>query len=88
MKQVKTIGMTTNGLTLVRRLADLKKAGLNALNVSLDTLQEDKYETITRRKGWSRVIAGIEHALQLGYNPVKVIKIIIEFIASSSNLFE
>lgn len=72
MKQVKTIGMTTNGLTLVRQLADLKKAGLNALNVSLDTLQEDKYETITRRKGWSKVIAGIEHALQLGYNPVKV----------------
>ncbi len=72
LKQLDTIGMTTNGLTLVRQLEGLQKAGLNALNISLDTLQERKFEKITRRKGWSRVMAGIEHALYLKYNPVKV----------------
>lgn len=65
--------MTTNGLTLLRHLSDLQKVGLNALNISLDTLNADKYEKITRRKGWSKVMAGIDHALQLGYNPVKVL---------------
>ncbi|XP_065200549.1 molybdenum cofactor biosynthesis protein 1 isoform X2 [Planococcus citri] len=71
-RTLKIIGMTTNGLTLTKQLADLQKAGLNALNVSLDTLDSEKFERITRRKGWSRVIDGIDYALQLGFNPVKV----------------
>lgn len=66
--------MTTNGLTLTKHLANLHRAGLNALNVSLDTLQPDKYGTITRRDGrlLKRVLAGIDLALQLGFDPVKV----------------
>jgi cyclic pyranopterin phosphate synthase len=47
-------------------------AGLTHLNVSLDTLRRDKFETITRRKGLSRVIEGLQVALDLGYDPVKV----------------
>lgn len=67
-----TIAMTTNGLTLTRQLVGLQKAGLNLLNISLDTLQAARYEKVTRRKGWERVIAGIDLAVQLGFNPVKV----------------
>lgn len=69
---IDTIGMTTNGLVLNRILPDLQKAGLTALNISLDTLNSDKFEKITRRKGWSRVMAAIDNAVQLGFNPVKV----------------
>ncbi|XP_034253806.1 molybdenum cofactor biosynthesis protein 1-like isoform X1 [Thrips palmi] len=69
---LKTIAMTTNGLTLTRQLVGLQKAGLNLLNISLDTLQSARYEKVTRRKGWERVIAGIDLAIQLGFNPVKV----------------
>ncbi|KAK3599625.1 hypothetical protein CHS0354_029081 [Potamilus streckersoni] len=69
---LKTIAMTTNGITLGRKLPELKDAGLNALNISLDTLIPPKFELIARRKGWDKVMQGIEKALELGYDPVKV----------------
>ena len=64
--------MTTNGLTLKRKLADLEKAGLNNLNISLDTLVPAKFEFISRRKGWDRVMNGIDAALQTTLEPIKV----------------
>ncbi|KAJ8965405.1 hypothetical protein NQ314_004157 [Rhamnusium bicolor] len=69
---VEVVAMTTNGLTLTRQLVALQKAGLDILNVSLDTLIPERYERITRRKGWQRVMMGIDLAVQLGYDPVKV----------------
>lgn len=47
--QPRQIGMTTNGVALASKLPDLVQAGLNSVNVSLDTLQADKWETLTRR---------------------------------------
>ncbi|XP_060844762.1 molybdenum cofactor biosynthesis protein 1 isoform X2 [Rhopalosiphum padi] len=69
--------MTTNGLTLTKLLVDLQRAGLNALNVSLDTLQQNTYGNITRRDGrlLKRVLAGIDLALQLGFSPVKMYRV-------------
>ncbi|KAL1462466.1 hypothetical protein WDU94_014298 [Cyamophila willieti] len=72
IKALKTIGITTNGLALTKQLVTLQKAGLDSVNISLDTLKPDKYEFITRRKGWSRVMAGIDLAVQLGYDNLKV----------------
>ncbi|XP_076276600.1 molybdenum cofactor synthesis 1 isoform X3 [Lasioglossum baleicum] len=69
---LKQVAITTNGLTLTRQLPSLQRAGLDAINISLDTLREDRFEQFTRRKGWSRVVAAIDLAIQLGYNPVKV----------------
>ena len=69
---LQTIAMTTNGVTLARKLPSLKEAGLDLLNISLDTLIPAKFEFITRRKGWDRVMNGIDTALDLGYEPVKV----------------
>ncbi|XP_064118994.1 molybdenum cofactor biosynthesis protein 1-like isoform X3 [Macrobrachium nipponense] len=69
---VKQLGLTTNGLLLKRRLRDLHKAGLTHLNISLDTLIPPKFELITRRRGWEKVIEGINEALELGYSPVKI----------------
>ncbi|XP_055602491.1 molybdenum cofactor biosynthesis protein 1 isoform X2 [Uranotaenia lowii] len=66
---LESVGITTNGLMLTRQLVGLQRAGLDALNISLDTLKAAKYEQITRRKGWERVIAGIDLAIQLGYKP-------------------
>lgn len=80
MDGLKTIAMTTNGLTLTRQLVGLQRAGLNLLNISLDTLQSARYEKVTRRKGWERVIAGIDLAIQLGFNPVKVSVLALMFI--------
>lgn len=63
------MGITTNGIMLTRLLVPMQRAGLDAINISLDTLIAKKYETITRRRGMERVIAGIDLALQLGYKP-------------------
>jgi cyclic pyranopterin phosphate synthase len=48
---IETVAMTTNGITLGRQLPALKAAGLDLINVSLDTLIPAKFEFITRRKG-------------------------------------
>lgn len=69
IENLESVGITTNGLMLTRLLVPLQKAGLNGLNISLDTMKAAKFEQITRRKGWERVIAGIDLAIQLGYKP-------------------
>lgn len=55
LEGLKTIAITTNGINLARLLPRLKEAGVNAVNISLDTLVPAKYEFIVRRKGigWS-----------------------------------
>lgn len=67
--KLENVSITTNGLVLTRNLVAYQKAGLDSINISLDTLQPKKYEEITRRKGFERVIAGIDLAVQLGYKP-------------------
>ncbi|XP_068343953.1 GTP 3',8-cyclase, mitochondrial isoform X1 [Pyrus communis] len=69
---LKTLAITTNGITLARKLPKLKECGLTALNISLDTLVPSKFEFMTRRKGHQRVMESINTAIELGYNPVKV----------------
>ncbi|CAH0553769.1 unnamed protein product [Brassicogethes aeneus] len=72
------VAMTTNGLVLTRQLVALQKAGLDILNISLDTINKSRYEKITRRKGLERVLMGIDLALQLDYNPVKINCVVIK----------
>ncbi|CAG0913303.1 unnamed protein product [Notodromas monacha] len=70
--KLETVTMTTNGIVLKTRLSALKDAGLDGLNISLDTLIPAKFEFLTRRPGWKKVMEGIETALSLGYSPVKL----------------
>ncbi|XP_054255221.1 molybdenum cofactor biosynthesis protein 1 isoform X1 [Indicator indicator] len=72
LEGLKTIAVTTNGINLTRMLPQLKEAGLNAINISLDTLVPAKFEFIVRRKGFHKVMEGIHKATELGYHPVKV----------------
>ncbi|XP_068865914.1 molybdenum cofactor biosynthesis protein 1 isoform X2 [Aphelocoma coerulescens] len=72
LQGLKTIAVTTNGINLTRLLPRLKEAGLNAINISLDTLVPAKFEFIVRRKGFHKVMEGIHKAAELGYHPVKV----------------
>eukprot|EP00057_Strongylocentrotus_purpuratus_P023045 XP_011677519.1 PREDICTED: molybdenum cofactor biosynthesis protein 1 isoform X2 [Strongylocentrotus purpuratus] len=72
LEGLKQIAMTTNGVTLAKRLPALKKAGLDLINISIDTLVPQKFEFISRRKGWHHVMRGIDAALEHGYDPVKV----------------
>ncbi|XP_068414211.1 molybdenum cofactor biosynthesis protein 1 isoform X1 [Eschrichtius robustus] len=72
LEGLRTIGITTNGINLARLLPQLQKAGLSAINISLDTLVPAKFEFIVRRKGFRKVMEGIHKAIELGYSPVKV----------------
>jgi molybdenum cofactor biosynthesis enzyme MoaA len=69
---LKKIAMTTNGILLTRRIKELKEYGLSQLNVSLDTLEEKKFEFVAKRRGWGKVMSAIDSALEIGYSPLKV----------------
>jgi GTP 3',8-cyclase len=66
---LRSLAMTTNGLLLSSRLEALKAGGVTHLNISLDTLREDRFETITRRKGLEKVLNAIDDAVAYGYRP-------------------
>jgi molybdenum cofactor biosynthesis protein A len=66
------IGMTSNGLVLKKHLSKLNEAGLDGLNISLDTLCPYKFQLITRRKGLERVKECIEEALKYENINVKI----------------
>ncbi|KAJ1754834.1 Molybdenum cofactor synthesis protein 1 [Coemansia sp. RSA 1752] len=69
---LKQIAMTTNGIALRRKLPLLRQAGMNGLNISLDTRNPRKFELFTRRKGCEHVLRAISEASALGYDFVKV----------------
>jgi len=66
------LAITTNGLLLEETAADLRRAGLHRVNISLDTLRRDRFATITRRDSHPRVMAGLRAALEQGLTPVKI----------------
>lgn len=63
---IKTVSMTTNGVLLEEHLDDLQHAGLDCVNVSLDTLNPQKYEVITGNNVLDKVLRGIDAAYQKG----------------------
>lgn len=66
------LSMTTNGATLALVANDLYDAGLRRLNVSLDTLDHERFKTLTLRNELDRVLEGIDAAVAAGFAPVKV----------------
>ena len=74
---LQTIGLSTNGIVLAKKLSKLHQAGLDNINISLDTLIPAKFELITRRKGWDRVIHGMNEALEMDFKNIKVIYLIV-----------
>lgn len=66
------LSMTTNGVLLSKYAADLKKAGLNRINISLDTVNPDYFCQITRNGDLEKVLEGIEAARNVGLEPIKI----------------
>jgi len=69
---IEDIALSTNGLLLEEQLDALLAAGLKRVNVSLDTLREDRFLEIARRPGLDRVLAGIDAAISRGLSPMKI----------------
>lgn len=74
---VKDIAMTTNGILLKKYAKDLKEAGLDRVNLSLDSLDPDKYRNITRGGNIEDFLAGIEEAKRVGLSPIKINTVLI-----------
>ncbi|MGD2104072.1 MAG: GTP 3',8-cyclase MoaA [Anaerolineae bacterium] len=71
------LAMTTNGVLLSQFAEDLARAGLQRVNISLDTLDEERFRTITRCGDLAGVLAGIEAARQAGLSPIKINTVVI-----------
>lgn len=77
---IKDIALTTNGI-LLEDLADkLKAAGLNRVNISLDTLDENKFKQITRGGDINKVLRAIQKCISIGLTPVKINTVLIKGI--------
>ncbi|MBU0629806.1 MAG: radical SAM protein [Candidatus Margulisbacteria bacterium] len=75
---VKTLAMTTNGILLSQYAKELKAAGLTRLNISLDSLQPERYRQITRCGELSEALAGIKAAREAGFSGTKLNSVLID----------
>ena len=71
------IALTTNAIGLDKRAAALKQAGLDRINVSLDTIDPETFETMARRPFLRRVLEGIDGAKAAGLDPVKINAVVL-----------
>ncbi len=76
--QLKDVGLTTNGVLLEQMAAGLRQAGMKRINISLDTLDAEKFERITGRNYWDKVWNGIMAAHELGFAPIKINTVVMK----------
>jgi cyclic pyranopterin phosphate synthase len=69
---IEEVCLTTNGVRLAELAPGLLATGLRHLNLSLDTLRRDRYRELTGSDHFSDVMAGLERAAALGFNPIKI----------------
>src|SRR5918997_2953662 len=69
--------MTTNALRLAQQAEALKAAGLTRVNISIDSLNPDRFRSMTRGGDLARVWAGIEAAERVGFGPLKLNAVVV-----------
>ncbi len=72
IKELNDISMTTNGILLEDFAEKLFLAGVHRINISMDSLNAEKYRKITRTGDLQKVLGGIEKARQVGFSPIKI----------------
>lgn len=77
LEGVKDFAITTNGVLLKNLAQELKNRGLKRVNISLDTLKEEKYKYITRIGNIKDVLEGIEVAKKVGLTPIKINTVLV-----------
>lgn len=69
---LKTIAMTTNATLLAENAQRLKDAGISQLNISIDSLQRERFQSLTGRDDLQRVLNGLEAARRIGFDSIKL----------------
>jgi cyclic pyranopterin phosphate synthase len=77
LPELETLGMTTNGVLLGDQAEALREAGLQSVNISLDTLRAERFARIAGVDRLSDVLHGLDRALEAGLSPVKVNVVVI-----------
>jgi len=77
IEEIEDLSLTTNALLLREMATPLREAGLQRVNVSLDTLRPERYREICRGGDLEKVMAGIEAAVESGLSPVKINQVVI-----------
>jgi cyclic pyranopterin phosphate synthase len=72
VRGIRDIGLTTNGVLLAEQAQPLYDAGLRRINISLDTLDPQRFRDLVRRDGLDKVLEGIAAAKRAGFEPIKV----------------
>lgn len=80
MEGINDFSLTTNGTLLSEYLQSLKTAGLKRINISLDSLCRQKYKLITGNDALNKILNGIDKALTLGLNPIKINVVVMKGI--------
>ena len=75
---ISSIHLTTNGVLLSKYINQLEKAGLNGINISLDTLNREKFKEITRREELENVLEGLDLAICSGIKSIKVNMVVMK----------
>lgn len=78
LEGLRDLTLTTNGTQLARYAQELKDAGVTRINISLDTLKPDRFHALTRLGDISKVMAGIDAALEAGFQRVKLNAVILK----------
>ena len=73
---IKSIGLTTNGLLFLEKVKALKSSGLNSVNISLDSFKEDRFKMMTGVNGLDKVISSIQKAKDVGLD-VKINTVVV-----------
>jgi len=77
---LKDVSITTNGIYLKEHLENIASAGVNRINISLDSLKRDRYRQITGFDGFERVREAIQLAQNLGFCPIKINMVVLKGI--------
>ncbi len=72
LSEIEDIALSTNGLLLDEQIDALASAGLSRVNISLDTLRPQRFESVARRPGLEHVLRSIDAAIARGLHPVKI----------------
>ena len=88
MSELHDMSLTTNGVLLADFAEDLYEAGLKRINISIDSLNHEKFKHITRVGNLSIVMKGLQKAFEVGFNPVKINAVVLKEINDSPSDFK
>jgi cyclic pyranopterin phosphate synthase len=77
MNQLQDVSLTTNGFYLKQKAEELKSAGLHRINISLDSLEAQRFKAMARTEGLQQVLEGMDRALAIGF-PLKLNVVILK----------